>query len=68
METFKHAKTAGELVGFIDGETVFGEDRDAALADRIHPNDLGHLKMAHSVLRCARMLESCDAAKKARDK
>ena len=49
--TYENAKAAGDKVFFIDGEFFFGEDKDAALTDRIHPNDLGHTCMAHAVLR-----------------
>lgn len=55
--TYTNAKNAGEPVAFLDCGKIFGRDKDAALTDRIHPNDFGHVKMAHGVLRCARMLE-----------
>jgi len=52
FKTYQDAVTAGEWVYFIDGETLFGADKDAALVDRIHPGDVGHLKMAKAVLEC----------------
>lgn len=57
-QTYLSAKRAGENVAFIDGGKVFGKDKDAALTDRIHPNDLGHLKMAKALIRCCKKLGS----------
>lgn len=51
-QTYENAKAAGDWVYFIDCGILFGEDKDAALVDRIHPGDVGHLKMAHAVLDC----------------
>lgn len=51
-KTYEDAKAAGDWVYFIDGGVLFGADKDAALVDRIHPGDIGHLKMAHAVLQC----------------
>lgn len=51
-ETYEKAKAAGEWVYFIDGGVLFGEDKDAALVDRIHPGDVGHLYMAKAVIQC----------------
>ena len=55
--TYMNARNAGEPVAFLDCGRIFGPDKDAALTDRIHPNDYGHIKMARGVLRCARALE-----------
>ena len=51
-ETYEKAKAAGDRVYFIDGGKLFGEDKDAALVDRIHPGDVGHLYMAKAVVQC----------------
>ena len=51
-ETYEKAKAAGDWVYFIDGGVLFGADKDAALVDRIHPGDIGHLKMAHAIMQC----------------
>ena len=51
-DTYFLAKEAGEPVAFIDGYEIFGAEKDAALADRIHPNDLGHWKMANALIQC----------------
>ena len=61
-QTYRNAKKTGEWVSFIDGEHIFGKDKDAALTDRIHPNDFGHLQMAKGLLRCTkRMLQTSNA-------
>ena len=57
LRTYRNAKAEGDNVYFIDGEKIFGKDKDAALTDRIHPNDFGHLQMARRVLRCMRQIE-----------
>ncbi len=37
-------------VRFIDGETLFGDtDRDMCIGDGVHPNDLGHYRMANVI-------------------
>lgn len=51
-QTYDNAKAAGDWVYFIDGGVLFGADKDAALVDRIHPGDVGHLMMAHAVVQC----------------
>lgn len=51
-DTYDKAKAAGDWVYFIDCGTLFGDDKDAALVDRIHPGDVGHLYMAKAVLEC----------------
>lgn len=56
-KTYENAKAAGDWVYFIDCGSLFGEDKDAALVDRIHPGDVGHLKMAHAVLDCLKDIE-----------
>lgn len=55
-QTYENAKRTGDWVSFIDGERIFGRDKDAALADRIHPNDFGHLQMARRLLRCTKQM------------
>ena len=52
FKTYLDAKNAGHNVYFIDGGKLFGEDKDAALVDRIHPGDVGHLYMAKAVIKC----------------
>lgn len=50
LETFLDAKSRGENVWFIDGETFYGaENRDACAVDTCHPNDLGFYQMARAV-------------------
>jgi hypothetical protein len=50
LETFLDAKSRGEKVWFIDGETFYGaENRDACAVDTCHPNDLGFYQMARAV-------------------
>ena len=50
--TYDRAVAEGDqLVWFVDGETLFGEeDRDACTMDGAHPNDLGFYRMAKSLL------------------
>ena len=50
--TYSNAVKAGDRnVYFIDGETLFGKtDRDACTVDSCHPNDIGFLRMAETVL------------------
>ena len=50
--TYSNAIRAGDRkVYFIDGETLFGKtDRDACTVDGCHPNDIGFLRMAKTVL------------------
>lgn len=55
--TYLNALAAGEPVAFLDCGKIFGQHKDAALTDRIHPNDFGHLQMARGVLRCVKLLE-----------
>lgn len=47
-QTYLNAQKAGDVnVRFVDGETLFGEhDRHACTTDTIHPNDLGHYRIA----------------------
>lgn len=51
IETFNKAKSQGdENVYFIDGDILFkGDLKDNCTADRCHPNDLGHFRMAEAV-------------------
>ena len=46
--TYENAVAAGDKnVYFVDGETYFGsEDRELCTVDRVHPNDVGHFRMA----------------------
>ena len=50
-KTYRHAKENGDdKVWYIDGETLWGEDRwDLCTVDGIHPNDLGHYRMAQTI-------------------
>lgn len=50
-KTYENAVAAGDgNVWFIDGRTLFGDvDRDMCVGDRIHPNDLGHYRMANVI-------------------
>jgi len=56
--TYLNARNRGEPVAFLDCGRIFGQDIDAALTDRIHPGDYGHVLMAKSLLRCVRKLEN----------
>ena len=49
--TYENAVAAGDKnVYFVDGETYFGsEDRELCTVDRVHPNDIGHYRMAAMV-------------------
>lgn len=51
-ETYDRARAAGDRnIYFIDGSTVMGEShRDLYFVDGIHPNDIGHLKIAEALL------------------
>ena len=55
--TYINASKRGEPVAFLDCGRIFGQDLDAALTDRIHPNDYGHVLIAKSLIRCVRKLE-----------
>ena len=46
--TYEHAVAAGDKnVYFIDGQRYFGDtDRELCTVDRVHPNDVGHFRMA----------------------
>ncbi|MGL4738952.1 MAG: SGNH/GDSL hydrolase family protein [Cellulosilyticaceae bacterium] len=50
-KTYDHAKAMGdEAVYFIDGQTLFGEERrDSCTVDGCHPNDLGFMRMAEVI-------------------
>jgi len=49
-KTFESAVNSGdENVYFIDGETLWGEHWDSCTVDCVHPNDLGHFKMAEVI-------------------
>lgn len=50
--TYSNAVKDGDRnVYFIDGETLFGKtDRDACTVDSCHPNDIGFLRMAETIL------------------
>jgi hypothetical protein len=50
--TYSNAVKAGDRkVYFIDGEKMFGKtDRDACTVDGCHPNDIGFLRMAETIL------------------
>ena len=47
-KTYENAVATGDQnVWFLDGETFFGNtDRHACTCDCVHPNDLGHVRMA----------------------
>lgn len=49
--TYENAKQSGDCnVWFIDGETLWGKDHwDCCTMDRVHPNDLGHFRMAQVI-------------------
>lgn len=51
QNTYNNAVAAGDKkVWFIDGEALMGDtDRDACTVDRVHPNDIGFLRMADGV-------------------
>ncbi len=51
-DTYMRAVADGDKnVYFIDGQTMFGEeDRHACTVDLIHPNDLGFMRMAKSIM------------------
>lgn len=46
--TYENAVAAGDKnVYFIDGQSYFGDtDRELCTVDRVHPNDVGHFRMA----------------------
>ncbi len=50
--TYSNAVKAGDRkVYFVDGEKMFGQtDRDACTVDGCHPNDIGFLRMAETIL------------------
>ncbi len=50
--TYSNAIMAGDRnVYFVDGEKLFGKtDRDACTVDGCHPNDIGFLRMAETIL------------------
>lgn len=50
-DTYLNAKKRGENVYMINGGEVFGEFKNSALNDRIHPNDFGFGMMAQAVLK-----------------
>ena len=49
--TYENAVAAGDRnVYFIDGETFYGEkDRELCSIDKVHPNDIGFLRMADTI-------------------
>lgn len=51
LNTLNNAKAAGDdKVYFINGETFFGkEHRMECTVDKVHPNDLGHYRMATTI-------------------
>ena len=51
-KTYENAIARGdENVFFLDGETLFGnEDADLCTVDACHPNDLGHYRMAMTIV------------------
>ena len=50
-KTYENAIARGDKnVYFIGGETLFGEDWDLCTVDGCHPNDLGHYRMAMTIL------------------
>ena len=56
-KTYRQAKAKGDRVAFLNTCALFRDFRDAALTDRIHPGDFGHVLMAKGVLRAlARIL------------
>ncbi len=59
MTTYLNAFTNGNNnVYFIDGKTLFGtQDREACTHDGTHPNDIGFLKMAKSVMLTIKEIE-----------
>lgn len=50
-KTYENAISAGDKnIRFIDGETLFGDtDWDLCSVDKVHPNDLGHFRMAEVI-------------------
>ncbi|MCQ2436209.1 MAG: SGNH/GDSL hydrolase family protein [Clostridia bacterium] len=48
---YEKAVSAGDKnVYFIDGATLFGDvDRDSCFGDNVHPNDIGHYRMANVI-------------------
>ena len=50
-ETYERAVALGDqLVSFVDGTTLFGDDlREACTVDGCHPNDLGFFRMAKGI-------------------
>lgn len=50
-KTYRKAKAEGDLlVWYLDGETLWGDaDWDLCSVDGIHPNDLGHYRMAQTI-------------------
>ncbi len=50
IRTFEKVKARGDNVYFIDGMTVYGRFREFATVDHCHPNELGFMCMAQSVL------------------
>lgn len=59
--TYTNAIKAGDRkVHFIDGEKLFGKtDRDACTVDGCHPNDIGFLRMAETVLPVLKKALAC---------
>ena len=49
-ETCEKAKSVGDDVYFVDGQTLFGElDRENCTVDGYHPNDLGFYRMSEVI-------------------
>lgn len=59
--TYQNAVAAGDRnVYFIDGAQLWGEeDWQMCTVDALHPNDLGHYRMAQNVIRMIRELWEC---------
>lgn len=48
--TYKNAKARGEIVDFVDGATLFGQEgREDCTVDCVHPNDVGFERMAKTI-------------------
>lgn len=59
MTTYLDALNDGDKKGyFVDGKTLFGtQDREVCTHDGTHPNDIGFLKMAKSVMQTINEIE-----------
>lgn len=50
LKTYTEAWDAGDHnVYFVDGAAFFDDDERLCYADEVHPNDIGHLKMAEKI-------------------